>query len=348
MGSLCLNPRLMQGRNLAINSMIEVKPIEKQRKLICVVGPTASGKSELAVAIAKAVNGEIISCDSRQVYTNMNIGTGKVAGNWKKLPISRHLERSANHVAKGSLKPVFIYKNIPHHCIDFVDPKKQFSVSLFQETAFPALDSIESRNKLPILCGGTGQWLEAVAYNQKLPEVKPNQKLRKTLEKLSVEELLEKLKQLDPDRAAVIDWHNKRRLVRALEIVTATGQPVPKLELDPNSNILWIGLYPGQDELHKKIDVRLKDRLKQGLVSEVHNLKKSGLSWKKLEDFGLEYKFIALHLQKKLSKQELLEQLPIAIKQYAKRQMTWFRRNENIIWVQDPKNAMEYVKKFIV
>lgn len=295
-------------------------------KLITIVGPTSSGKSELAVQIAKKFNGEIISCDSRQIYQGMDIGTGKVTGRWG--------------------KKSYLYKSIPHYCIDYVDPKKQYSVSLFQKDAQNALLDIRGRGHLPILCGGTGLWVDAVVHNQKLPEVKPNPALRRKLEKQSLDELYNQLKQLDPDRAAVIDWHNKRRLVRALEIVLTTGQPVPKLEKNPSENVLWVGIYPGQAELYKKIDKRLKDRLKVGMVNEVQKLRRT-LPWKKLEDFGLEYKFVSLYLQKKLKRQEMEQQLSFAIKHYAKRQMTWFRKNDEIVWIQHPKEAVRLVAEFL-
>lgn len=303
-------------------------------KLIAVVGPTASGKSELAVTIAKKYNGEIISCDSRQIYTGMDIGTGKVPGKW--------------------IKSKFIYKSIPHYCIDFVDPNKQFSVAKFQKTAAEAIEDIIKRGKLPILCGGTGHWVDSVIKNEKIPEVKPNNKLRKELEKLSLPELFEKLQLLDPDRAAVIDAHNPRRLIRALEIVITTGKPVPKLSISHSPfQVLTIGIYPGQDALYEKIDKRLLERMNQGMIEEIKHLhegKQSNikpLSYQRLESFGLEYKYISLFLQKKLSKEETIEQLSFAIKHYAKRQMTWFRKNETTCWIQNPKEADPLVKDFI-
>lgn len=301
------------------------------QKLLAVVGPTASGKSELAVQLAKKFNGEIISCDSRQVYKGMDIGTGKVEGAW---------------VHNGDHR-VFRYKGIPHYCIDYVNPKSQYSVARFQKDAGKAITDILKRGKLPILCGGTGQWIDAVISNQKIPEVKPNLKLRHKLEKLSLPEMFQQLKRLDPDRAAVIDAHNPRRLIRALEIVLTTGKPVPKLSTQQNFDVLWIGLYPGQEQLYKKIDKRLKQRLDEGMVKEVQKLRKQGLSWKKLESFGLEYKYMALYLQKKLAMPEMTSQLAFAIKHYSKRQMTWFRRNQTITWLSDPKKALKIGQNFI-
>ncbi len=313
-------------------------------KIIAVVGPTASGKSELAVQIAKKFNGEIISCDSRQIYKGMDIGTGKVEGKWKKIS-------SVKSQVSGVKSQLFLYKGVPHHCIDFVDPKKQYSVSLFQSAAQKALSEIRQRGHLPILCGGTGLWIDAVINNQKIPEVKPNAKLRRQLEKIPLEELYLKLKQLDPDRAAVIDWHNPRRLIRALEIVLTTGKPVPPLPTTHYpllTTVLYLGLYPGQDELYKKIDLRLKERLDQGMIKEIQKLHNQGLSWKKLEAFGLEYKYISLYLQKKLTQTELLSQLSLAIKHYAKRQMTWFRKNEGIVWMEDPGQITKLVRNFLL
>jgi tRNA dimethylallyltransferase len=309
-------------------------------KILAVVGPTASGKSEMAVQLAKKFNGEIISCDSRQIYKGMDIGTGKVAGKWKKIAVALLNGRTKNEQ--------FVYKGIVHHCIDYRDPKKQYSVSLFQKDAQKALQEIRSRGKLLILCGGTGQWIDAVLLEKKLPEVKPNLKLRKELEKLSTEELYQKLRLLDPDRAAVIDWHNPRRLIRALEIVITTGKPVPPLPTNhyPLPTLL-IGLYPGQDELYKKIGKRLTERLKLGMIKEVQKLHRQGLSWKKLKSFGLEYKYISLFLEKKITKEQMVEQLSFAIKHYARRQMTWFRKNESVCWVNSLNDAKKLANDFL-
>ncbi len=311
-------------------------------KVIAIVGPTASGKSELAVALAKKYNGEIISCDSRQVYRGLNLGTGKIPGQWKK-PVG---QKNRGRDFSGRLG-YFYYRGVAHHCIDFVDPKKQYSVALFQKAAQKAISEIVGRGKLPILCGGTGLWIDAVIYNQSIPEVKANPALRRKLEKLDIEQLYEKLKQLDPDRAAVIDWHNKRRLIRSLEIVLTTGRPLPKMKTQPGYDVLWLGIQPPQDALYKKIDLRLSQRIKSGMIDEVRRLHRQGLSWKRLEAFGLEYKYLALFLQKKLSEKQMLQQLSFAIKHYAKRQLTWWKRNAEIHWMPDGKKATELVVKFL-
>ncbi len=333
-------------------------------KIFVIVGPTSSGKSELAVKFAKRFNGEIISCDSRQIYKGMDLGTGKVMGNWQPFPIVRHPEPTApgdefiklskvytslNH--GSDFNKYFIYKNIPHHLIDVINPKRRYSAALFQRDAKKAIKDIFARGKLPILCGGTAHWIDAVVYNQMIPDVKPNLKLRMKLEKKSADNLYRRLKKLDPVRAKNIDKSNKRRLIRALEIVITTGKPVPTLSTDhyslPTYNALWLGINPPQKELFAKIKKRLKQRLSLGVVKEVLKLHRQGLSWKKLESFGLEYKFIALYLQKKITYDEMFEQLLLAIQHYSKRQMTWWKGNKNIKWIIKPADGQKLVKNFI-
>lgn len=299
------------------------KKLPIKNKVIVVVGPTASGKSELAVKIAKEVGGEIISADSRQIYRDLNIGSGKVEGAWK--------------------NGIFVYKNIPHYLIDEVSPRVQYTVAKFQKNARAAIADILKRGKVPIICGGTGHWADAVVFGQALPEVKPDAKLRAKLAKLTTPNLFKLLQSLDPGRAAEIDAQNPRRLVRALEIVMSSGKPVPKTDQNPevygNFDVEWVGLNPGMEVLEKKIKKRLGERFKQGMLKEVADLRKSGVSWKRLEAFGLEYKFCALHLQGEITKKDLEAQLFTAIRQYAKRQMTWFKRNKNIRWYADAKEV---------
>ncbi|HEX3095827.1 MAG TPA: tRNA (adenosine(37)-N6)-dimethylallyltransferase MiaA [Patescibacteria group bacterium] len=294
--------------------------MKPKKSLVVIVGPTASGKSELAVELAQKMGGEIISADSRQIYKGMDIGSGKVEGKWKL-------------VARGSAKrKVFVYKNIPHYLIDVASPRTQYSVARFKREAEKAIADILARGKQPIICGGTGHWIDALVFGQALPEVGSIHQLRAKLSKLTTTELYKKLQKLDPRRAKEIDAQNPRRLIRALEIVISTGKPVPKLKTSSKYDIKWIGLNPSKEALERKIKKRLEERLKGGMIAEVKKLRASGLSWKKLEGFGLEYKYCALFLQKKMTRQELEDQLFIAIRQYAKRQMTWWKRNHDIHW----------------
>jgi tRNA dimethylallyltransferase len=269
-------------------------------KIIVVCGPTATGKSDYAVTLAKQINGEIISADSRQVYRGLDIGSGKIT--------KREM------------------KGVPHHLLDVADPKRVFSVAQFQKKAATIIKDIVKRGKTPIICGGTGFYIDAVVYNSTFPEVKPNAQLRKKLEKETVETLAKQLKKLDPRRYKTIELKNKVRLIRAIEIATALGK-VPKLVRKPQYDVEWIYLDFPDDVLKKRIHDRLLKRMKQGMVKEVQNLhEKHNVSWKRLESFGLEYRYLSFYLQKKVSKHEMLQQLESEIWRFAKRQRTWFKK----------------------
>lgn len=297
--------------------------VKTKARIIAVVGPTASGKSALAVEIARLINGEIISADSRQVYTGLNIGTGKIT--------KREM------------------CGVPHHLLDIANPKRKMTVVQYERLATRAIRDILKRGKVPIICGGTGFYIDAVLTNTSFPEVPPNAKLRKELEKLSVEKLFEKLLKLDPIRAKNIDAKNPRRLIRAIEIAKALGS-VP--ESGPATELydtLYTGLTLPKGKLEERIHTRLLARMKHGMTAEARRLHEEGLSWKRMDSLGLEYRFLAQFLQNKISKEQMLELLEIAIRQYAKRQMVWFKRNEKIRWFrpEETKKVLEVVKKFL-
>ena len=238
--------------------------------------------------------------------------------------------------------------------IDVASPRKQFNLSKYQKLAFKAIDDILSCDKLPILAGGSGLYLQAVVENFKLSDSKKDSALRKRAEKLSAEELFDQLKELSPKMAARLnqsDKNNPRRLIRYLEILEQDQdfrRPAGRRKYDA----LIIGLDATREILKQRIAARLTERLeKQGLIEEVKKLKADGLSWKKLEAFGLEYKFVSLYLQKKLSYEAMAEKLNIALNQFSKRQMTWFRRWEKqgakINWLKDGKKIGRLVKNFL-
>jgi tRNA dimethylallyltransferase len=281
------------------------------QKVIAVVGPTASGKTGVAIEIAKKFDGEVISADSRQVYTGMDIGTGKVT----------------KEEADG----------IPHHLIDIADPKEQYTVAHFVADGLRAIEDISSRGKLPIIAGGTGQYLDSLLYKKTIPEVPPNEKLREKLEKKTPEELLEILKDKDPERAETIEQKNKRRLIRALEIVEALVSVPKESTPAPRFDHLIIGLDVKKEMLDEKIHRRLIERIDEGMIEEAERLHKEGVSWERMEDFGLEYRYQKRYLCGELSKEEMLKQLETSIKQYAKRQRTWWRNRDDVEWFS-PKN----------
>ena len=280
------------------------------RKIIVILGPTASGKSALAVKIARKFNGEIISADSRQVYKGLDIGTGKIT--------------------KKEMG------GIPHYCMDIISPKKIFTVADFKKSADKAIEKIFSKNKTPIIVGGTGLYIQAIVDNIILPEVKPNWKLRKELEKKTTEEMFELLKKLDPRRAKNIDPKNPRRLIRAIEIAKALGF-VPNLEASPPSwEVFQIGIKLSDDALKENISKRLIGRVKKGMVAEAKRLHSQGLSWRRMDELGLEYRYMAKFLKGEMSKEEMIEKLKSEIWHYAKRQMTWFKRDKRIKWINHP------------
>lgn len=297
-----------------------------ENKILVILGPTASGKTRLAVELAREFNGEIVSADSRQVYRGMDIGTGKDLDEY----------------------------TVPYHLLNVANPKQRFDLAKYQKMAFQAIDDILKRGKLPILAGGSGLYLQAVVDNYKLSEVKKDLTLRKQMEKLSIEALFNKLKKIAPKMAVKIndsDRKNKRRLIRYLEIL-GQDKNFKNRSGKKKYEAMIIGVKFSKDILRQRIFKRLLERLKeQNMIGEVENLQIRGLSWKKLEEFGLEYKFIALYLQDKMSYEEMVEKLNIAIYQFAKRQLTWFKRWEKqgakINWLKDDKKIEKLVKEFL-
>lgn len=292
----------------------------KKPKLIVILGPTAVGKSELGVKLAKRFNGEIVSADSRQVYKGMDIGTGKVT--------------------KKEMQ------GVPHYLLDVASPKRRFTVAQYQKLAFKAIDKILKKGKLPFLVGGSPFYIYSVVDGYVFPKIPPNRKLREKLERKSEKELFEILKKLDPERAETIDKKNKRRLIRAIEIAKKLGK-VPPLKKNPRYDCLLLGIKKPKEVLTKLIKKRLEKRLKRGMIAEVKRLRKEGVSFKRLEEFGLEYQWIAWFLQGKIEKKEMIEGLQKDIEKFAKRQMVWFKRDKRIHWIKNQREAEKLIKEFL-
>ena len=276
----------------------------KKPFIISIVGPTSSGKTAISISFAKklkklGITAEIVSADSRQVYKGLDLLSGKVT---KK-------EMSG----------------IPHHLLSIVNPKKVYSVSDYKKDAEKVIDEIITRGNLPVLVGGTGFYVDAVTKGIILPEVKPNKELRKRLEKLETKKLLETLKKLDPKRHREIDQNNRVRIIRAIEIAKSLGK-VPKVKTKPKYEVEEIYVDLPDEELKKKIHTRLLTRLKAGMINEAKKLHTSGVSWCRMEELGLECRYVALHLQGKISKKEMISEIESATWQYVKRQRTWFKR----------------------
>lgn len=280
--------------------------------LIAVVGQTATGKTALAVQIALRHNGEVISADSRQVYRGLDLGTGKVT-----------VEETCG---------------VPHHMIDVVDVNDSFSVMRFQRDALAVVADIQSRGKLPILCGGTGQYIDAILDDVSLPDVDPNPELRESLKNLSNEELFAKLTELDPRRASTIEPENPHRLMRAIEIATALGA-VPELsDANPRFNALVIGCRFADTEIYRaRIRTRIVERIDAGMFEEAERLQQEGVSLDRMRALGLEYRHLADWLEAgaprdEASVKQFVDTLELDIWSYARRQRTWFKRRDSIEW----------------
>ena len=313
---------------------IEVIHRSQKHKILVILGPTASGKSDLAVRLAKKFNGEVLSADSRQVYKSMNIGTGKIT--------------------KKEMA------GISHHMLDVASPKTIFDVARYQKMAHKKIADILKRGKLPIVCGGTGLYIKAIVENPSYPDIPPDWKLREQLEKKTTEQLFATLKKLDRERAGSIDAKNPRRLIRAIEIAKHSGNPrtqraeqssydgqVPTVKTAPKYDALILGIKPSREKLKSAIKARLQKRIKQGMIAEVKKLRARGISWRRLEELGLEYKYAALYLQNKMGREEMIKILETKINQYAKRQITWFKKTPNARWIKNYKEAENLAKGFL-
>ena len=288
------------------------------KKMVTILGPTASGKTTLATRLAHTIGGEIISADSRQVYRNMDIGTGKDL---------------ADYVVDG--------KKIPYHLIDIAEAGTKYNLYQYQHDFHVAYQDIVSRDERPILCGGTGLYLEAVLKGYALSPVPQNSELRERLEGKSLAELTQKLSDLKAQTGLVMhnttDVDSCQRAIRAIEIETYNIEHTTALRTMPDIDSLIIGVNIEREERRRKITARLKQRLDEGMVEEVRTLLDSGIAADDLIYYGLEYKFITEYIIGKLTYEEMFRQLEIAIHQFAKRQMTWFRgmerRGTTIHWV---------------
>lgn len=297
-------------------------------KVLIICGPTATGKSDLAVRLAKKFDGEIVSADSRQVYRGLNIGTAKIT--------KREM------------------KGVRHHMLDVASPRYQYSVARYLVQTTKVIRNILKRGKLPIICGGTGFYISALLGEQTLNEAPPNPRLRKQLAQKDAAELFSILKKLDPKRAKTIERQNPRRLIRAIEI-TKAKKINSEHKTKPTFETLKIGLLMSKEEIQKRIADRLDSRLKKGMLFEakkLHNPPASkSLSWKRMEELGLEYRYMARFLQGKIGLREMVEKIKTESWHYSKRQMTWFKRDRKIRWFKFnnkiciEKSVKDFIKK---
>ena len=295
----------------------------KKPKVIIIVGPTSSGKTALSLTLAKKFNGEVVSADSRQVYQGFKLLSGAI----------RKKEQAG----------------IKHHLLHIISPKKVFTVADYQPLAHKAINQILAKNKVPIIVGGTGLYIDSILYKTDLPAVAPNPKLRAELAKKSASELATQLEKLDPIRYQNIDQHNKVRLIRAIEIATTLGYvPERQVTLNPDYDFLLIYLKPEPAVLTKKILARLKERIQKGLIREaVQLIKTKKVTKKRLRELGLEFKWSADYLDKKITKEQFLIGLLNDHLKYVKRQHTWFKRYPKAFTPKNTTEAVVKVKKWL-
>ncbi|MCK4781710.1 tRNA (adenosine(37)-N6)-dimethylallyltransferase MiaA [Candidatus Parcubacteria bacterium] len=291
-------------------------------KLIVILGPTASGKTELAIKLAKKFSGEIVSADSRQIYKRMDIGTGKATKKQMKI--------------------------VPHHLIDIVNPDQEFNVTIYKKMAVKAIKDIQKKGKIPFLVGGTGLYIKAVVDNIEFLKIKPQKKLRKELENKTTEQLFKIYKKLDLRGAKLIDKQNKRRLIRAIEVCKATKKPFweQRKKGNPLFDVLQIGIKIEKEKLKNKIENRIGKMFKQGLEKEVKNLSEK-YGWKTWSMQTIGYQEWKPYFNKKITKKELQQIIALHTRQFAKRQMTWFKSDSRINWIKNEKQAEKLIKKFI-
>ncbi len=321
-------------------------------KLIVVCGPTASGKTDLAVALAKKFNGEIINADSRQIYKEMNIATAKP------VKVASSKLSSQGGSASGDAKrssggqvasyDEYLVDDIPHYLLDVVEPDESFTLADYKDKALKAIKEIIKKGKIPFLVGGTGLYIRALVDNLEIPKVEPNLALRKELESKTLEELILMLKENDPDSFEKIDLQNPRRVIRALEVVLSTGESFfnQQKKGKPLFNVLQIGLKLERKNLYDRINSRCERMIETGLLQEAKRLAQK-YSWDLPSMSGIGYRQMRDYIEGKMSLDEVLDWFKKDTRHYAKRQMTWFKKDERIHWIENERQAEKLIAEFI-
>ena len=317
--------------------------------LITILGPTASGKTELGISLAKKFGGEIVSADSRQIYKGMDIGTAK--------PTLHKSVKTLKHTTKDKVEfniPVFDIESIPHYLFDVARPDEEFTVSHFKQLAEACIDRICANNRIPFLVGGTGFYISAIVDNLSIPEAKPDLQFRKEQEskiknnEITVKQLYKELLDKDPNASKFVESHNPRRIIRALEVIHATGKKLSELRVksEPKYNVLRIGLKVEKEELENRINARVDKMMEAGLVNEVREL---------IEKYppnlpamsGIGYREITDYLNKKTNLEEALSLIKLHTRQFAKRQIKWFKRDRAIRWIENRSHATRLTREFM-
>lgn len=298
--------------------------------LVVILGPTASGKTSLAVKLADLFSTEIISGDSRQIYKNMDIGTGKDL-----------FEYNINN------------RSIPHHLIDIINPSEDYSIHQFKKDFYSVYDDIIKKNKFPILCGGSGLYIESILLNYEIPNIPPDYELRETLQNKRLDSLKNILNQKDNQLYNPAYHVTKRRIIRSIELFNKKNITSDTKKYHPINDYKVIGIKTDRDVLLQQIKKRLEERLSNGMLEEVEFLIQNGMSLDRLKYFGLEYRFLGEYLFNNISYEEMVNKLNVSINRFSKKQMTFFRRMEKrgieIKWIQNDEleEAKKYIKTYL-
>lgn len=311
------------------------RPSTKSRlpRIVCVVGPTSSGKTSLAIRLAKQFNGEAINADARQCYTHFSIGTGKPMG------------------MRGTFegRRAFLVHDVPHYLMDFLDPMVPLTAAEWREMALTAVKGISRRHRLPIVVGGTGLYIRALVDNFRFPGVEPKPHLRAAFEKKSLEELAALLVKLDPDAAQAVDLKNPRRVIRALEVVTFTGKPftAQKKLGKPIVDAFQIGIRWSRAELNKRIDDEIESMIDRGWIDEIREIIAKNIPLDAPAMTSIGYRELLSYIRGEKTLEAAITACKTAVHRYAKRQETWFKRDTRIHWVGDEDEAMEKVDEWM-
>ena len=299
-------------------------------KVISIVGPTASGKTSLSIELAKKINGEIISCDSMQIYKDMNIGSAK--------PTVEEMQ------------------GIEHYMIDIISPEEKYSVAQYKKDAEQSIEKVLAKGKIPIIVGGTGLYLNSLIYGIEYIDTKIDEEYRKTLENVAkteegLKKLYDKALEIDPEAMEIISSNDKKRIIRVLEIYHSTGKTKTQIVAESRKHrvkydYIVFAINMDREKLYERINKRVEIMLENGLIGEVNNLTKKYNKFPTAMQ-GLGYKEVVEYLENKISKDEMIEKIKQETRRYAKRQLTWFRKNKEIIWLDGLKTAEENVKKIL-
>jgi len=309
------------------------KENQKLQKLVVILGPTASGKTNWSLKMSKIFDIEVISADSRQIYKDMNIGTAKENGEWK----------------RNGFRKTFFVDDVAHHNIDFLNPGKKFTVAEFRDRSIKYIKLAHKNNKIPFLVGGTGLYISSVVDNFHIPKIIENKQLRKSFESKSLEELLELLKIIDLKSFEVIDKKNKRRITRALEVAIISGESfiTQKRKGEKLFDVFQVGVLWNREELYERINKRIDSMVENGLIDEIKFLLKKGYKWNLNSMNAIGYRQFKDYLEGKDTLENCIEKLKRDTRRYAKRQLTWFNRDKSIKWFENYEDAEKEVKKFL-